>query len=851
MARVKIDYGIDLGTTNSAISRMELGEPVIKKEPETGMDTIPSCVSLKKKGGVEVGVKALRQLDGDRKVQNKKPEYTSNVFIEFKRTMGTDKEYKSSNHEKNYSSEDLSAEVLKKLKQNIDDESFCSVVITVPAKFGVNQKEATKKAAKIAGFDQCELLSEPVAAAYAYSLKSKVNDGYWVVFDFGGGTFDAALLKIQDGVFSIENTEGDMHLGGKNIDYAIIDEIILPHIRENFEIEGILSDEVLASNLRDRFKFVAEEKKIELSTKESTPIVYEFEEVGPDDNGEDISIDLEITRDQLNDVQRKYFQRAIDKTIELLKNSKINANQIDSIILVGGPTKTPLLREMLETQISKKVDKSIDAMTVVAKGAAIFASTINNECGSIKGPSTSGIVDLEVNYNTPVTDTEVKISLKCKNYSNFERDKLFFTINRSDGGWQSEKFELTSKVKITELHLMEFKPNSFEIKLFNGKGDPLQAEINNITILHGIGDSGSGGVNLPYFYGIEVLDDEIDRMVFTPLIGLEKNKLTPAVGIKNGLRTSSQIRPGIKSDSLRIPLYQGNNNAEGSRAIYNEHVYDIEITGEDLPGLLPANSTLDLTVSVDRNESITVKAYFHTLEYQHELKIDKNFRQAIPSSDKIESEFRNGFDIIRDVKRSGVLKDESTLNELDKQLKELKEYFEKGKGDEDRRKETFDKMREILIKVDEVSQGTEWDRLEKEIRSEFDRLEKANNDLGNDNTNEAVNKLRKRTDEIIRSKDPSLGRDVLKEINTLFMMITLIYQLINSIRRWNEHFDMINWKNRDRVRQLVNQGLSIIATNPTEESLLPICIEVENNYPDENCPHCGKKKTQCVCVHHR
>ena len=207
--------------------------------------------------------------------------------------------------------------------------------------------------------------------------------------------------------------------------------------------------------------------------------------------------------------------------------------------------------------------------------------------------------------------------------------------------------------------------------------------------------------------------------------------------------------------------------------------YDIDISGEDLPSLLPANSTFDLTVSVDRNEGITVKAFFHALEFQHEMKIDKNHRQSIPDSDKIDSEFRNGFKIIREIKQSGVLQDENRINELEKELKDLREYFEKGKGDGDRRKETFDKMRDILIKVDNVSQGTEWDRMEKEIRSEFDRLERANNDLGNENTNEAVSKLRIRTDEIIRSKDPSLGKDVLKEINTLFMMITLIYQLIN------------------------------------------------------------------------
>jgi hypothetical protein len=178
----------------------------------------------------------------------------------------------------------------------------------------------------------------------------------------------------------------------------------------------------------------------------------------------------------------------------------------------------------------------------------------------------------------------------------------------------------------------------------------------------------------------------------------------------------------------------------------------------------------------------------------------------------------------------------------------LQEYFEKGKSDDDRRKEVFDKMREILIKVDELDKGTGWDRLEKEIRIEFDRLEKVINELGNEQTNEALEKLRSRTDDIIRSRDLDLGKDVLEEIETIFVEVTLIYQMTGSIRRWSEHFSRIEWKNPSKVRQLLNQGLQLISTNPTEESLLPICIECENNLPDQTCNGCGRKESQCVCV---
>lgn len=366
MARIKIDYGIDLGTTNSAIARMVTGESVIIKSLELQKDTVPSCISISKKGAIEVGDKALTQLGVDRRMQFQNSEYQSNIFIEFKRTMGTDKIYHSSHVNKDFTSDELSAEVLKKLKQPITDEQVNSDVITVPAKFGANQKEATKKAAELAGFTQCELVSEPVAAAYAYSIKSKIKDGFWIVFDFGGGTFDAALLKIEEGIFNVVSTEGDKYLGGKNIDYAIIDEILIPYFQKNYKIEDIHRNDEKLGRFRNQFKDKTEQLKIALSSKTSEDLISQLgENFGKDDNGTPFEFDITVNRDDLNKVQESFFQRAIDITKELLKRNNLKGDQIDALILVGGPTLTPLLRDMLKEQITEKVDFSVDPMTVV------------------------------------------------------------------------------------------------------------------------------------------------------------------------------------------------------------------------------------------------------------------------------------------------------------------------------------------------------------------------------------------------------------------------------------------------------------------------------------------------------
>ena len=232
----KIVHGIDLGTTNSALCKIERGEVKIKKNQEQ-KDTTISCVAFNRKKSILVGTKAFNMLKQDRVTAQKTQSSTdTNVYIEFKRTMGTDKKYHSSFMNQEFSSEHLSAEVLKTLKSYDKDEDFQSVVITVPAMFDDNQNAATIRAAELAGFKQVELLQEPIAAAMQYGLDSSVKDAKILVFDFGGGTFDAALIDAQEGVLQVKDTEGDNKLGGKNLDLAIVNDLLIPKLKNEYKI---------------------------------------------------------------------------------------------------------------------------------------------------------------------------------------------------------------------------------------------------------------------------------------------------------------------------------------------------------------------------------------------------------------------------------------------------------------------------------------------------------------------------------------------------------------------------------------------------------------------------------------
>lgn len=396
MARIKIDYGIDLGTTNSAICRMEKGEPKIIKS-DIHADTMPSKVSFTKNKSLRVGQGAFNDIVQDaRRATKSWKKGTRNTYGEFKRTMATNTRYHSSFMKRDYTSEGLSAEVLKTLKSFVMDENFSSVVITVPAKFTVNQKTATMEAAKLAGFKRCELLQEPIAAAMAYGLNTDSKNGIWMVFDFGGGTFDAALLKVEDGIMQVFDTEGDNYLGGKNLDYAIVDNIIIPDLMENYNLSDTIADTDKKEILRDAMKTYAEEVKNQLSFKDKEDILSNLGDLGEDEDGEEIELDLTVTQEEAFDVMRPYFQKAVDICKNLMQRNHLTGSQINKLILVGGPTHSPLIRQMLKEQITPNVDTSIDPMTAVATGAALYASTMDAEVS--EEDIEVGSVNFEIGY---------------------------------------------------------------------------------------------------------------------------------------------------------------------------------------------------------------------------------------------------------------------------------------------------------------------------------------------------------------------------------------------------------------------------------------------------------------------
>lgn len=828
MARNKIDYGIDLGTTNSAICRMEKGEPVVIKT-DVLKDTMPSCISVNKKGSIKAGDSAYNTMKQDKRRATKSwHKGASNTYVEFKRTMATDTQYPCANLNKSFSSEELSAEVLKTLKSFVTDETFSSVVITVPAKFTVNQKTATMEAAKMAGFKHCELLQEPIAASMAYGVSSDEKNGTWMVFDFGGGTFDAALLKVEDGIMQVFDTEGDNYLGGKNLDYAIVDNIIIPYLQENYAIDGYLQDEEKKEVLRDAMKTYAEDAKNQLSFKDHEDIISNLGDLGEDEDGEEIELDLTLTQAQVFDVMRPYFQKAVDICKNLVQRNNLNDSQITKLILVGGPTHSPLIRQMLREQVTQNVDTSIDPMTAVATGAALYASTLNAEVSDdeIK----VGTVKLDVSYESTTVEMTEYVPVCLTDGSAF--NKVFVEFVRGDKAWASGKVEINSNGDVVELNLLEGKANSFNISCYDDKGNSLPCFPNEITIIQG---SVVGAAPLPYNIGIATWNEDKKRGVFRMAKGLEKNKPLPATGVINDLRTTNQLRPGLSSDVLIVPIHQVDDfaEAEGKSASLYEHVADVVITGDDVDTLIPTDSLVDVTLKVDSSEQMKLEVHFLATDFTIEKVLDTSKKHTMEdANEEISKGFAEAESGMETLSESGI-----DVNDLQNELATIRTDNENTTE----KKEVLNHLRELLRKIEKIDAGTEWQRLEKELREEFDKLEKAQNDLGNEKSAQLVNQLRTQTDNAIRTKNVQVGREVLEQINSLFFQLTMLYQCMGIIRYCNERFASMHWKDSSRARQLVNRGMDQINNNPTTEGLRQIAAELLGLMPKDEAEGAGGK----------
>ena len=468
--------GIDLGTSNSAVAG-NLNSQIRIFKTNDGSDVLPSVIYIDQRGRRLYGRRAYAQtvLAPD------------NVGKGFKRLMGTSTpiEFRASGQV--MTPEECSAEILRQLVSQALLETNVSEVegtaITIPAAFNQMQSEATLRAAALAGLDRVVLLQEPIAAAMA---QSNHDSGQFLVYDLGGGTFDLALVQSLSGSMNIIGHEGINMLGGQDFDRVLINSVIRPWLIDNFALPNDFQRYPQYSLLTGKALIAAESAKIELSTTEKSTIFQSDEDIRmKDENGSDIYIDIEITRARLEELAEPSLLRTIELTRSIIKANGYTNNDIDRIAFVGGPSKMPWIRERVPQALGIAADLTIDPMTAVAIGAAIFAESREWEASTTRRKPTRASVDvgddigLKFDYQARTTQDTVKLRLRPD--AKAVAARLSVQFDAPERGWTSGRMAVSYDT-IVDLSVQDLGENRFQVNVFDESGLPIAGAGSTIVV---------------------------------------------------------------------------------------------------------------------------------------------------------------------------------------------------------------------------------------------------------------------------------------------------------------------------------------------------------------------------------
>ncbi len=577
--------GIDLGTTNSVIAIMESGEPTVLVNSE-GNRTTPSVVAFKDENRL-VGQVAKRQA-----VLNPK-----GTLFEVKRFIG--RTWDEVKHEaerapyevvrgddggvrfvvgdKKYTSEEISAMVLRKMVDDASErigENITQAVITVPAYFNNSQREATQNAGKIAGLEVLRIVNEPTAAALAYGMEKKGNETI-LVFDLGGGTFDVSVLEVGDGVFEVRSTSGDTHLGGSDMDHAVVDWMA-EEFKKEYNVDLRKDKQAL-----QRLIEAAEKAKIELSGLPETTISLPFIAMDPASNAP-LYLEQKLTRSRFEELVGPLLQRLRHPVEQALKDAKIDKGEINEVILVGGATRVPAVKRIVKELLGKEANQSVNPDEVVALGAAIQAGVLTGDVEDIVlldvtplslGVETKGSVFtklIERNTTVPVRKTET-----------------FTTAEHNQTGVEVHVLQGERSMANDNKSLGRFKLEGLPPMPAGMPQIEITYDIDANGVLHVTAKEKSTGkaANITIQNTTTLGDDEVDRMVQDAQTHADEDRMA---------RELAESRNQL--DSLRLQARKVVDEAEGATDEQKKPVED---------AITEAQQALDQSAGKDRLETAT------------------------------------------------------------------------------------------------------------------------------------------------------------------------------------------------------------------------------------------------------
>jgi molecular chaperone DnaK len=694
MTRTTIDFGIDLGTTNSSIAVLQGTEIEVFRNNE-GMEYTPSAVWIDSKNRLWVGRQAYERLEDD-------PE---NAFCEFKLQMGSAVEYVFARSARRMKAEDLSAEILKELRKVAKQrtgEEIEAAVITVPAAFELPQCEATTRAAKLAGLTDCRLLQEPVAAALAYGFKNESDKAYWLVYDLGGGTFDAAVVQVRDGQIQVVNHGGDNHLGGKLIDWEIVDKLLIPAVTRHYRLSDFRRGNPRWRAAIAKLKLNAEKAKIRLSGSDTAQIIIDF--LCQDERGEPVSFEYELTRKDFERLAEPFFIRSINICKRVLAEKRLSASNVQKVILVGGPTLTPLLREMLADQrdgLGIPLELRVDPLTVVARGAAVFAGGQRLTVVSTP-PLTAGQFAIELDYKPMSPDTEPLVGGRVHAAQTVDLSGFTVEFINATGRppWRSGQIALRSDGGFVTTLWANKGLNTFDIELRDPKGNRVETEPASFTYTVGLVIDAQP---LIHSIGVATANNEM-RWFFEKGTRLPAHKCVQFV-------TAFAVHRGRAGDVIRVPVMEG----ENPRADRNHKVGLLEVTAHQVKRDVPAGSPVEVTIDIDESRLVHVRAYVPILDevYENTLKLGyetvdiERLKQDFDREKERLKEIRNRAEEIRDPRLERIL----NQIEQERMVHEVEGSLAAASVDPDAAKKAQNRLCDLQVALDGAEEAVEWPAL--------------------------------------------------------------------------------------------------------------------------------------------
>jgi molecular chaperone DnaK len=594
MERTTVDFGIDLGTTNSVISVAQGGGVETIKN---GISEItPSLVGFDKRGSMRVGLAASEFYS--------RPSSATEVHAEFKRVMGqrVHRDFNASG--KKMTPEELSAEVLIELRRATAvrfGAEPTAAVITVPAMFELPQNESTAQAAKLAGFTHSQLLQEPVAAAVAYGFQTDAERAYWLIYDYGGGTFDASIVAIRDGQLTVVKHAGDNYLGGADLDWRIVEELMIPDLQLRYSLDSLSR----APNARalDRGRMLvlkrhAETIKKRLSTEET--VEYFEENIFEDDDGVGVDIECKITREDFEQLAEPAVSRSITIVDKLIQDSGIPKAKLDRFLLVGGSTFIPYVRQRTAA-LGIPIGLELDPMTVVSRGAAIFASSQRLPSSRSKPANASaGTAVLQLEYESVVKELEPLVGGRVEVDGRVPPAGTTISLRRDDNGWNSGDISVDQKgMFFSSVKIREKGQSAFDITVRTSDGKQVPCSPSSLAITYGLQIASAP---LPAGVGIALADGRAQ------LLHKGGALLPRPEEIYKGQFTKA-LRRGAP-DSLRILVISGDED----RAEHNRCGTIITIKGQDVSRDIPAGTEVEIRIAVDASGVPHVRAYVPLLD---------------------------------------------------------------------------------------------------------------------------------------------------------------------------------------------------------------------------------------------